>query len=140
MLYLVSLTDLRIFSVKHFVSVGKKVLGLGSHRIEFLVPRALPGMWHAPIDPIEAKFRAFRCKITENRSVGYTQTHCKQQVKYHPMVSVQAPGQRASRTRTQRLPASQHEPSAFLHLNAPVLRLLGQLEHARTQNPLPPTR
>ena len=78
---------------------------------------------HAPIDPIEEKLRAFRCKTTENRWVGYTQSHCKHQVKYNVSSHGVCPG-----AGTDRLA---HEPSGFLHLNAVVLLLLGRLEHAR---------
>ena len=117
----------------HFISVGKNNYGpriapdrVFSGTTSFTGSVAMDFMpEHAPIDPIEGKLRVLRCKTTENRWAGYTQTHCKQQVKYHPMASVQAPGQLAEWRRA-------HEPSAFLQLNAGILLLLGRLEHART--------
>ena len=108
---------------RYFPSVGKKVLGLGSHRIAVLVvPRGLPDRWQWILcSSMLQSNRPNRSKITSlsmqnhRKSLGrlytITQTHCTQQVKYnvmyHPVASVQAHGQRASRTRTQRLPASQ---------------------------------
>ena len=75
----------------HFVSVGKNNYGpriapdrVSSSPTRFTGSVAMDFMpEHAPIDPIEEKLRAFRCKTTENRWVGYTQSHCKQQVKYN---------------------------------------------------------
>ena len=139
---MVSLTDLRIFSVRHLTSVVKKNYEpriapdrVSSGPTSFTGSVAMDFMpEHAPIDPIEEKLRAFRCKTTENRWVGYNTNTLQtaSQVPSHGVCPL------VSRRRTSGRRA--HEPSAFLHLNAGILPLSGRLEHTRTQNPSPPTR